>query len=44
VLNTFYALLGEPPVVDPLGPSPRAEWDVSALVATLRQLHGLASR
>lgn len=41
VLNTFYALLGEPAVVDPLGPAPRPECDVSDLAASLRALHGL---
>ena len=41
VLNTFYALLGEETIVDPLGASPRPERDVSEQVLALRQWHGL---
>lgn len=41
VLNTFYALLGETTVVDPLGPAPRPERDVREYVAELRRLHHL---
>lgn len=41
VLNTFYALLGEDTVVDPLGPSPRTERPIDDLVANLRALHQL---
>ncbi len=39
VLNTFYALLGDPTIADPLGPSPYPEQDISDYVASLRQLH-----
>ena len=42
VLNTFYALLGDTTVVDPLGSSPRPEPDASACVALLRKMHGLS--
>ncbi|MCS7259157.1 MAG: histone deacetylase [Anaerolineae bacterium] len=41
VLNTFYALLGDTTVVDPLGPSPRPERDIREYVAELRRLHHL---
>jgi len=41
VLNTFYALLGDTTVVDPLGPSPRPERDIGGYVADLRRLHNL---
>jgi acetoin utilization deacetylase AcuC-like enzyme len=41
VLNTFYALLGDATVTDPLGPSPWPERDASAYVASLRELHNL---
>ncbi len=41
VLNTFYALLGEETVVDPLGPSPRPERAIDQLIADLRALHQL---
>jgi acetoin utilization deacetylase AcuC-like enzyme len=41
VLNTFYALLGEPAVVDPLGSAPHPERDVSGLVASVCALHNL---
>ncbi len=43
VLNTFYALLGDATVVDPLGPPPRPERDISGYVAELRRLHNLDS-
>jgi acetoin utilization deacetylase AcuC-like enzyme len=42
VLNAFYALLGEDDVVeDPLGPSPRPEPSIDALIEDLRTLHKL---
>ncbi len=43
VAGTCRALLGDPaPGPDPLGPSPWPEQPVTALVESLRQLHGLA--
>jgi len=39
VLNTFYALLGEETVIDPLGPSPRSEPSIEALIDDLKELH-----
>jgi acetoin utilization deacetylase AcuC-like enzyme len=41
VLNGFYAMLGEDAIADPLGPSPYPERPVDALVARLKQVHGL---
>jgi acetoin utilization deacetylase AcuC-like enzyme len=41
VLNAFYALMGEDTIADPLGSSPYAERPVDALVARLKQVHGL---
>jgi acetoin utilization deacetylase AcuC-like enzyme len=41
VLNVFYALLGEETVVDPLGPSPRAEPATGTLIEDLKELHQL---
>jgi acetoin utilization deacetylase AcuC-like enzyme len=42
VLNAVHALLGEEDtVVDPLGPSPRAEPSIDALIQDLRALHQL---
>jgi acetoin utilization deacetylase AcuC-like enzyme len=43
ILNTFAVLLGDDTweLVDPLGPSPRAEQDISDLLATIKQVHGL---
>jgi acetoin utilization deacetylase AcuC-like enzyme len=41
VLNAFYALLGEATVVDPLGPAPRPERAIDALIEDLRNLHQL---
>jgi acetoin utilization deacetylase AcuC-like enzyme len=41
VLNAFYVMLGEDTIADPLGPSPRPERPVDALVARLREVHGL---
>ena len=41
VLNAFYALLGEETVVDPLGPSPRPERSIDALIEDLKDLHQL---
>jgi len=43
VLNTFYALLGDETVSDPLGPAPFQEPDVKSLLERLKKLHGLAS-
>ncbi len=41
VLNTFYAMLGEKTIVDPLGPSPRQERSVDALILQLKEIHHL---
>jgi acetoin utilization deacetylase AcuC-like enzyme len=41
VLNAFRALTGEDAVVDPIGPSPRPERPVDALIARLKEMHGL---
>ena len=41
VLNTFYALLGEGKIVDPIGLSPRAEVPIKNLIDDLCQLHQL---
>ena len=41
VLNAFRAMTGEDTVVDPIGPSPRPERPVDALIARLKQVHGL---
>jgi acetoin utilization deacetylase AcuC-like enzyme len=41
VLNTFYALLGDATVEDPIGPARRPEPDVAEYVSSLRKLHGL---
>jgi len=41
VLNGFYAMLGEDTIADPLGPSPYPERPVDALVARLKEVHGL---
>ena len=42
VLNTFYALLGDDTVEDPLGPSRWSEPEADDYVASLRRLHGLS--
>lgn len=39
VLNAFYALLGEETVIDPLGPAPRPEPSIEALIDDLKKLH-----
>lgn len=41
VLNTFYALLGENTVVDPLGPASGREPDLTPLIERLAALHNL---
>jgi len=41
VLNTCEMLLGSENVVDPLGPSPWPERDISDLLAQIKSLHGL---
>jgi acetoin utilization deacetylase AcuC-like enzyme len=41
VLNAFCALTGEDAVVDPIGPSPRPERPIDALIARLKETHGL---
>jgi acetoin utilization deacetylase AcuC-like enzyme len=43
VLNTFAVLLGDEEwhLVDPLGPSPRAERPVDDVIARVKQVHGL---
>ncbi len=38
-LNLVYALLGQAQVLDPLGPCPRPERDISALIGRLKQRH-----
>jgi acetoin utilization deacetylase AcuC-like enzyme len=44
VLNTFAVLLGDETwrLVDPLGPSPRAERSIDDVLARVKQIHGLA--
>ena len=42
VLNTFYVLMGEQKVLDPLGPSPRPEQPVGAIIQNLKEIHKLA--
>ena len=41
VLNGFHAMMGEDTIADPVGPSPRPERPVDALVARLKEAHGL---
>jgi len=41
VLNTFYVLMGEDRLVDPLGPSPKPEQPVSAIIQNLKEIHKL---
>jgi acetoin utilization deacetylase AcuC-like enzyme len=41
VLNSFYALLGEDTIADPLGPSPYPERPVDELVTRLKEVHNL---
>jgi acetoin utilization deacetylase AcuC-like enzyme len=41
VLNSFYAMLGDDTIADPLGPSPHPERPVDALVTRLKKVHGL---
>jgi acetoin utilization deacetylase AcuC-like enzyme len=41
VLNTFYALLGDDEIVDPIGPSPAGEEAVEQLIAELCEFHQL---
>jgi len=41
VLDAFYALLEEKTIADPFGPSPHPERPVDALVARLKEVHGL---
>jgi acetoin utilization deacetylase AcuC-like enzyme len=41
VLDAFYALLGEKTIADPFGPSPHPERPIDALVARLKEVHGL---
>ncbi len=41
VLNTFYALLGDPTRVDPLGAARRGEPDITSLLQALKALHHL---
>lgn len=41
VLNTCYTLLGENGTLDPLGPSPRSEPPIDALIAHLKEAHTL---
>lgn len=39
ILNTFYALLGQDKILDPLGPCPEPENDISKLLAIVKQDH-----
>ncbi|RLC63569.1 MAG: histone deacetylase [Chloroflexi bacterium] len=39
VLNSFYAMLGESTVSDPIGPSPHPERSVSELIGRLKEIH-----
>ncbi len=39
IVNTFHALLGRDQILDPFGPSPQMERDVSSLLAQLKQRH-----
>jgi acetoin utilization deacetylase AcuC-like enzyme len=41
VLNGFYAMTGEESIADPIGPSPHTERPIDALVAGLKEVHGL---
>lgn len=41
VLNVFYVLLGEDKIIDPLGPSPRPEQPVMAIIQNLKEIHKL---
>jgi len=41
VLNSFYAMLGEDTIADPLGPSPYPERPIDALIAPLKKVHNL---
>jgi len=41
VLDTFKGLLGDEGVEDPLGPSPRAEVDISNVLAAVKRVHNL---
>jgi len=42
VLNTFYALLGDDQISDPIGTSPVDETPVEELIEELIQFHALA--
>jgi acetoin utilization deacetylase AcuC-like enzyme len=39
ILNTFYALIGQDKIVDPLGVMPQTEQDISQLLRQLKQHH-----
>jgi acetoin utilization deacetylase AcuC-like enzyme len=39
VLNSFFAMLGENRIADPLGPSPYPERPVDALITRLKEAH-----
>ena len=41
VLNAFHAMMEEDTIADPFGPSPHPERPVDALVARLKEVHGL---
>jgi len=41
VLNAFHAMMEENTIADPFGPSPHPEQPVDALVARLKEVHGL---
>jgi acetoin utilization deacetylase AcuC-like enzyme len=41
VLNSFYAMLGEDTIADPLGPSPYPEHPIDTLIASLKNVHNL---
>jgi acetoin utilization deacetylase AcuC-like enzyme len=41
VLNTFYTLLGDEQIKDPIGPARTGETSIEELIATLSEFHGL---
>jgi len=41
VLNSFYAMLGEDTVADPVGGSPRPERPIGTLISQLKEMHSL---
>lgn len=41
VQNAFYALLGDPTIDDPIGPSPYQETSIAGRIAEVKQIHGI---